>query len=145
MKNITRRHAIALLAAGLPLSTARADEHFLVGRKASTLETALTWLIDVDANDYGRSWQGTAAHFKNIVTRDQWTSALQRVRVPLGKVISRQILSSDYRTELPGAPDGHYVVIRFETNFQNKKSGIETVTPMLDADGQWRVAGYFIK
>ena len=28
---------------------------------------------------------------------------------------------------------------------ENKKSGIETVTPMLDNDGQWRVSGYFIK
>jgi len=44
-----------------------------------------------------------------------------------------------------GVPDGEYVVIRFETSFENKKSAIETVTPMLDQDGKWRVSGYFIK
>jgi hypothetical protein len=45
----------------------------------------------------------------------------------------------------PGAPDGKYVVIRYETSFRNKKAATETVTPMLDADGRWRVSGYFIK
>lgn len=27
----------------------------------------------------------------------------------------------------------------------NKKSAIETVTPMMDKDGKWRVSGYYIK
>jgi hypothetical protein len=42
-------------------------------------------------------------------------------------------------------PDGQYVVIRYDSSFANKKSAIETVTPMLDQGGQWRVSGYFIK
>jgi hypothetical protein len=43
------------------------------------------------------------------------------------------------------APDGEYVVIQFEASFENKKSAIETVTPMLDKDGNWRVSGYYVK
>jgi len=46
---------------------------------------------------------------------------------------------------VPGAPDGKYVIIQFETSFENKASAVETVTPMQDADGVWRVAGYFVK
>ena len=64
---------------------------------------------------------------------------------PLGKLISRKFKSATYATSLPGAPDGHYVVIQFNTSFENKKSGIETVTPMMDKDGMWRVSGYYIK
>lgn len=48
-------------------------------------------------------------------------------------------------TSLTGAPDGQYVVIQFESSFEKKKSVIETVTPMLDQDGQWRVTGCYIK
>jgi hypothetical protein len=70
---------------------------------------------------------------------------LQAVRKPLGKPISRQVKTKTYKTSLPGAPDGEYVVIQFETSFENKKSAIETVTPMMDKDGTWRVSGYFIK
>jgi len=53
--------------------------------------------------------------------------------------------SSDYKTALPGAPDGKYVVIQYDTAFANKAAAIETITPMLDADNQWRVSGYYIR
>lgn len=53
--------------------------------------------------------------------------------------------SQRYRTTLPGAPDGEYVVIQFKASFENKKAAVETVTPLLDKDGQWRVSGYFMK
>jgi hypothetical protein len=46
---------------------------------------------------------------------------------------------------LPGAPDGQYVVIQFETSFENKHNAVETVTPMLEPNGQWRVSGYYIR
>jgi hypothetical protein len=46
---------------------------------------------------------------------------------------------------LPGAPDGQYVIIQFETSFENKQNAVETVTPMLDTDSQWRISGYYIK
>ena len=48
-------------------------------------------------------------------------------------------------TDIPNAPDGEYVVIQFDTVFENKKEAIEKITPMLDPNGKWRVAGYFIK
>jgi hypothetical protein len=62
-----------------------------------------------------------------------------------GGVEERTIKSTEYATSLPGAPDGHYVIIQYETAFEKKQSAVETVTPMKDSDGQWRVSGYFIK
>jgi Protein of unknown function (DUF4019) len=67
------------------------------------------------------------------------------VRAPLGKTISRGLITKTYQTTLPGAPDGEYLVIQYQTSLQNKKEAIETITPMLDKDGKWRVAGYYIK
>jgi len=67
------------------------------------------------------------------------------VRKPLGKVLSRKVINSTYTTLLPGAPDGQYVVIQFETSFENKHNAVETVTPMLEPNGQWRVSGYYIR
>ena len=65
--------------------------------------------------------------------------------MPLGELISRTIKNSTYTTSLPGAPDGEYVVIQFSTSFAKKMQIIETVTPMLEKDGVWRVSGYYIK
>jgi hypothetical protein len=70
---------------------------------------------------------------------------LQATRAPLGKVASRVVKSAVYTTSLPGAPDGQYVVIQFESSFEHKKAAIETVTPSLGEDGEWRVSGYFIR
>jgi hypothetical protein len=63
----------------------------------------------------------------------------------LGPFVSRELTGSHYATSLPGAPDGEYVVLTFQAKFENKASAIETVTPMKDTDGSWRVSGYFVK
>jgi len=60
-------------------------------------------------------------------------------------MIYTQVISKKYMTSLPGAPDGEYVVIQYKTSFENKKDAVETVTPMKDEDGVWRVSGYYIK
>ncbi|MFQ6104096.1 MAG: DUF4019 domain-containing protein [Candidatus Glassbacteria bacterium] len=103
------------------------------------------WLNLVDEGKYQESWDGAAKYFQGAVTKEQWESSLNAHRKPLGKLLTRKLKSSEYRTTLPGAPDGEYVVIQFESSFENKKSAIETVTPMLEEEGSWKVSGYYIK
>ena len=103
------------------------------------------WLSLVDEGNYAESWNQAAGLFKNAVTKEQWQSTVKAVRTPLGKVVVRKLKSKKYTETMPGAPDGEYVVIQYETTFENKKSAVETVTPMLDKDGKWRVSGYYIK
>ncbi len=108
-------------------------------------QAAESWLKLVDAGQYRRSYKDTSSYFKSIVDERTWAGKVGPVRKSLGAVISRKIEGAQYTTTLPGAPDGQYVVIEFDTSFKNKKSAVETVTPMLDKDGRWRVAGYFIR
>ena len=112
--------------------------------KAATDE-ALAWLPLVDAAQYDDSWDRGAAIFKSAVTKDAWRSALGRSRGPLGKLKSRRLKSATFTTQAPGAPPGEYVVVQFESSFENLPAGIETVSPTHEAAGKWRVAGYFIK
>jgi hypothetical protein len=114
-------------------------------REAAAVAAAQTWLALVDAGKYGESWETAAAYFKSAVTKDYWLQVLPGAREPFGKLVSRELSSKTYARSLPGAPDGEYVVIQFKASFENKNSAIETVTPMLDNDGVWRVSGYFIK
>ncbi len=106
---------------------------------------AEAWLKFVDSGDYSQSWKDASSLFKAAVTEKEWEQKLKAARGPLGALISRRLISGEYATELPGAPDGEYVILRYESSFANKKQAIETVTPMLEKDGQWRVSGYFIK
>jgi Protein of unknown function (DUF4019) len=60
-------------------------------------------------------------------------------------VLSRKLKSANSTKAPPGAPDGEYVVIQFDTSFETKRNSVETIVPMLDKDGKWRTSGYFIK
>ena len=114
-------------------------------KEKSAVTAAKKWLTLIDAGKYAESWQESAEYFRNAVQQEKWEQMLQSVRTPLGKVISRKVKTAVYQTSLPGAPDGQYFVIQFVTSFQNKKSAVETVTPMFDTDGHWKVSGYYIK
>ena len=131
--------AIGLILGSTIVMAARSDT------EKAAIASAEKWLRIVDKGKYSESWEESSEYFKQAVTQDQWEQAVQAVREPLGKLISRKVKSATYTTSLPGAPDGQYVVIQFSTSFENKKSGIETVTPRMDRDGMWRVSGYYIK
>lgn len=111
----------------------------------AAVEAADAWLKLVDAGQYEKSWQEAAEFFRNAVSQEEWQKLMQVFRKPLGALVSRTLKSTDYTTTAPGAPDGQYVIIQYDSSFENKKSAVETVTPMLDKDGKWRVSGYFIK
>jgi hypothetical protein len=116
-----------------------------VGAEKAATTAAQTWLAAIDHGDYAQSWQNAAAFFQNAVTGEQWKTSMETFRKPLGDLVSRKLTSAKATAELPGAPAGQYVVMQFETSFANKKSAMETVTFMLEKDGQWKSAGYFIK
>ena len=113
-------------------------------QKEEIVNDAKAWLVLIYDNDYSQSWDNAASLFQKAISKEEWTEQLSDIVPPLGQVISRDVISSDYHTTLPGAPDGEYVVIQFKTAFENKNESIETVTQMKDGD-QWKVSGYFIK
>lgn len=133
--------ALAAAAAVAPVSFARAD----AGAVAAAQAAAEAWLAALDAADYGATWDAAAALFRNAVPRSGWEQAARATRGPLGTVQQRQAAGAQFTRTLPGAPDGEYVVIQYRTRFEHKAAAVETVTPMRDPDGQWRVSGYFIR
>ena len=112
---------------------------------AEAVTAAQSWLSLVDSGQYSESWEASSEIFRTAVTQDQWTKTMETLRRPLGNTLNRELSSKEYHTTLPGAPDGEYVVITFKTSFANKKSAYETITPMKEKDGKWRVSGYYIK
>ncbi len=108
-------------------------------------DAAEQWLGLIDAGKFAESWQSAASLFQAAVSQSQWQSSLDAVRKPLGSLVSRKLKSAKYTKTVPGAPDGEYVILQFETSFANKKEAVETITPMLDTDKKWKVSGYFIK
>lgn len=133
LRSLLLLFAFPVIATAAPESTAAAHA------------TSKDWLKKLDAADYSGAWEAAASMFKAVVSAQAWQQASQSVRSPLGALRNRSDRSATFTRSLPGMPDGQYVVVQFDTTFENKVKGIETVTVALDQDGTWRVAGYFIK
>jgi hypothetical protein len=112
---------------------------------AAAQSAAVAWLVLIDAGNYSASWNAASSLFRQHVSQSQWQTAAAGARVPFGALKSRKLQSATFTRSVPGAPDGEYVVVTFASSFENKASAMETVTPMLDADGTWRVSGYYIR
>ena len=139
MKIIRLSFTIMLLSFAISLAAQEKPE------QQAAQQASDSWLTLVDGGRYGESWDEASLLFRNAVTKPGWVQKVSAVRDPLGKVTSRRLENASYTKTLPGAPDGEYVVIQYDTSFELKQSAVETVTPMLDKDGKWRVSGYFIR
>ena len=136
------KFAAAVLSLAVCVQPAIAQESAMPTQAAAAAAEA--WLPLVDGGDYAASWSRTAASFRGLVTQQQWNDAMRKTRAPYGAVRSRSLLRAHHTTSLPNAPAGEYVVIRYQTEFANK-AGIETLVPMREPDGSWKVSGYYIK
>ncbi|MDB5711233.1 MAG: hypothetical protein JWL96_3303 [Sphingomonas bacterium] len=103
---------------------------------AALVDAARQWLVLLDQGRWDESYRATGTPFRKLNTAQVWATVSEKVRAPLGAVISRTFLSQE---DLPAPPHG-YQVVKFRTRFANKADGVETVT--LDReDDQWRVVG----
>jgi hypothetical protein len=103
------------------------------------------WLDLVDQGKFVESWDAAAPLFKTALTQKQWRAALNAARSPLARPLSRTVRAKRVVTPLAGELRGQYVVIDYASIYEGGRQATETVTPMLDADGQWRIASYFIR
>lgn len=104
------------------------------------VDSARQWLSLVDQGRWDESYKATGKSFRELNTAQVWASVSEKVRVPLGAMISRAFISQQ---NLPAPPHG-YEVVKFRTRFANKAEAVETVT--LDReDGTWRVVGVIIE
>jgi hypothetical protein len=139
MKHAFAACVITLLSLTAPMATGSETP------EAAAQSAARAWLALVDAGNYAGSWTAASTLFRQKVPESQWQSAASSARGPLGALKSRTLQSATYTHTAPGGPDGEYVVVQFASSFENKANSIETVTPMKDPDGSWRVSGYYIR
>jgi Protein of unknown function (DUF4019) len=137
-------HVVGIILAALVLFTAPARTQE-VENVASAQAAAQSWLALIDSGQYDRSWDQAADLFQARVYKPDWINAVRNARSPLGSLTTRKVKSAKAALSLPGAPDGEYVIIRYESQFEHKTSAIETITPLREKDGSWKVSGYFIK
>lgn len=140
--NAMIRQSIVVLVsiAALGASAQQTNEHEDQAKAAVT-----EWLALVDAGRYGDSWKRAGSYMQRAFPKEKWERNLETIRKPLGEVSARKLKSAKFvRSDQP-QPLGDYFTMQFTTSFSNKQEAVETVTPMLQQDGTWKVSGYFIE
>jgi hypothetical protein len=99
----------------------------------------------MDQGRCGDAWEAASEGFRSSITREKWEIAADEGRSAAGFLIARKLRTATYTRQLPGAPEGEYVAIVFDSRFERRSIAIELLTAQRGPDGRWRVAGYSIR
>lgn len=106
----------------------------------SAADAARQFLALIDAGRWSESYGRFGAAFRKINSEQVWSEVSQRVRPPLGAVVSRTLLGQE---NIPVPPAG-VEMLKFRTRFATGGEKVETVT--LDQEGgDWKVVGVTIE
>ncbi len=137
--------AITLTGTGAPAPTA--SQPVPAGVQAATPEVAedsRAWLALLDNGALAESWRTAGTMFKAQVSEADWATAVRSVRDPAGAVVSRTQQSAERSNSLPGAPEGEYWIVQYQTVFANNPNATETV--VLAREGaDLKAIGYFVR
>lgn len=137
--------ALSLISDGTPPSAASNGSSGettapLADRESDVVRSAREWLALGDQGRWKDGWLGTTTSFRKLNTVEKWAEVSEKVRVPLGAVVSRTALSQE---SVPAPPAG-VEVVKFRTSFTNKADVIETVS-LAREDSGWKVVGIYLE
>ncbi|MGN7159944.1 DUF4019 domain-containing protein [Sphingomonas sp. SAFR-052] len=99
-------------------------------------EAARAFLELVDQGRWSDSYRRFGVAFRKLNTEHVWADVSEKVRTPLGPVVSRTLIGQEY---VPAPPYG-YRSVKFRTRYAKGGEQIETV--MLDQEAtEWKVVG----
>lgn len=131
---------LAVAAKPAPKPAPKADPKVAAARAA-----AESFLKLIDAGQFDKAYGLCAVALKQKAKQDMFVGAMSGLRSKLGANTLRNFFSATPKTELPGAPKGKYVVLMYVSDFAKQKGLRELITPMQEADGSWKVAGYYVQ
>jgi hypothetical protein len=88
---------------------------------------ARSFLMQLDQGLQDESWQSMSSLFQAFNDQARWKTRQQVIRASYGSLISRSLKTVSYRTTFNQSPDGEYIIILFQSSYQNKANARETV------------------
>lgn len=106
---------------------------------ASAARAAEDFLKLIDESRWAESYAATGTQFRAVNTLAVWTEVSERVRRPLGTVLTRNLVTNEY---VPAPPKG-YQLIKYTSSYANGTNQVESVSLEWE-DGTWKVVGIVI-
>ena len=103
---------------------------------AAAADAAEAFLALVDQGRWAESYAATGGQFRKLNTLARWSEVSERVRPPLGKVLTRELTANEY---VPAPPEG-YRLVKFRSAYQDGTEQSESLSLAWE-DGAWKVVG----
>lgn len=107
--------------------------------EAAAARAAEDFLMLVDQSRWAESYAATGGQFRAVNTLELWSEVSERVRPPLGKLLTRELVANEY---VPAPPKG-YQLIKFRSAYANGTLQSESLSLAWE-DGAWKVVGIVI-
>ncbi len=106
---------------------------------AEAARAAEAFLDLVDENRWAESYAATGAQFRQLNTLERWSEVSERVRPPLGRLLTRDLIGNEY---VPAPPEG-YRLVKFASSYESGANQVERLSLVWE-DGAWKVVGVVI-
>ncbi|QDH33563.1 DUF4019 domain-containing protein [Porphyrobacter sp. YT40] len=126
---------LSLNAPALPVTLAASAE----ADAEAASRAAEDFLELIDDSRWAESYAATGKQFRKANTLQVWTDVSRRVREPLGKVLTRNLVTNEF---VPAPPEG-YQLVKFASTYADGTQQVESVSLEWE-DGVWRVVGIVI-
>jgi hypothetical protein len=108
----------------------------------AALAAADEWLSYLDRGRYGVAWRSAGRTLQTDISGDAFISTMRNIHAGYGRLVERTPVGAVVTDQLRGAPDRHYVVIRYVADYRMKKGVKEAVALTRGAEDEWKVARY---
>ena len=95
------------------------DQGLLVNWMDEALKFAHDYLEAMDRGQYAQTWIANDQVMQNIIGKGEWVGGLNKTRSQLGRVETRSLRSKRMAINPNGLPRGVYVVLEYDTSFEN--------------------------
>ena len=129
----------------LLLTTLTAPLHAETWSNDALEEKAASYLKLLDLGQYEKAWHDMSALFHDFNNPLHWQKRQETIRNVYGASDTRRLHSIRYRQSYNLSPDGQYVVVQFNSSYQNKSETRETVVLDCSSNPQCSVREYIIQ
>ncbi|WP_301750827.1 DUF4019 domain-containing protein [uncultured Erythrobacter sp.] len=106
---------------------------------AAAARAAEEFLTLIDESRWAESYAATGTQFRQLNSLERWTAVSEKVRPPLGTVLTRNLVTNEF---VPAPPEG-YQLVKFASSYADGTNQVESVSLEWE-DGAWRVVGIVI-
>lgn len=136
MKHIVPLAIISLLFLAQPCASTSLSSEALSSTEA--------FLSQIDSKNYQAAYQDSSSYLKTYSPLLDWSAQIEQTKALLGDVKSRKLVSLRSRDSYPGLPDGHFLIVYYETQTEYKAKATEVTLLHLNSE-HWQVCKYTMK